>query len=125
MCRPEDNRTPSTTEIKNCRDRLFKTIYAIDPRIILAAGKTAASAIVGKKVAITNRRGDIFDVEIPSPVTGGMIRYPMMAIYHPSFLLRKGDGKLINKKKGETYKTLGDLRYALSLLSNYDTIAGR
>lgn len=125
MCRPEENRTPSTTEIKNCRDRLHKTIYAVDPQLIIAAGKTAASTILGKKVSVTNRRGDIFDVRIPSPVTGAEIRYPMMALLHPSFLLRKGDRALVAKNKGETFKTMGDLRYALTLLSQYNTIAGR
>jgi DNA polymerase len=125
MCRPEENRTPSTTEIKSCRDRLHRTIYAVDPKLIIAAGKTAASSILGKKVAVTNRRGDIFDVAIPSPVTGDKVRYPMMVLLHPSFLLRKGDRTLIRKKKGDTYKTLGDLRYALSLLNSYNTIAER
>lgn len=125
MCRPEENRTPSTTEIKNCKDRLTRTIYAVDPKLIIAAGKTAASTVLGKKVSVTNKRGEIFDVSIPSPVTGAMIRYPMLVILHPSFLLRKGDRTLVSKKEGETYKTLGDLRYALSLLSNYDTISGR
>ena len=125
MCRPEDNRTPSNTEIKNCRDRLQRLIYAVDPKIIIAAGATAATAVLGKKVAITSRRGEIFDVSIPSPVTGGAVRYPMMAVLHPSYLLRKGDKALVSKKEGDTFATMGDLRYAIELLNEYDRICGR
>lgn len=125
LCRPEDNRTPSNAEIKNCRDRLHRTIYAVDPKLIIAAGKTAASSLLGKKLSIVARRGEIFDIEISSPVTGDPVRYPMMALLHPSYLLRKGDRSLVKKKEGDTFKTMGDLRYALSLLTEYDRISGR
>jgi hypothetical protein len=80
---------------------------------------------VGKKVSIISKRGEIFDVSVPSPVTGGQIRYPVMALLHPSYLLRKGDRALVGKKEGETYQTLGDLRYALSLIDEYNRIARR
>jgi len=123
LCRPHE-RSPSTAEIKNCKDRLQKTIYAVDPKLIIAAGKVAASAVLGKKVAILDKRGNIFDVSIASPVTGRSVRYPMLAVLHPSFLLRKGDQSLVSKKTGDTYKTMGDLRYGLSLLNQYDTIRG-
>jgi DNA polymerase len=124
LCMPEDNRTPSSKELKNCRERLHKTIYAVDPQIILAFGKTAASTILGKNVAIQNRKGDIFDVSITSPVTGRKVRYPMMALLHPSSLLRKGDRSLVRQKTGDTYTTMGDLRYGLSLLREYSRING-
>lgn len=125
MCRPEDNRTPSTTEIKNCKSRLHRMIYAVDPKLIIAAGATAASAVMGKKVSIVKNRGHIFDVSVPSPITGTLVRYPMMALLHPSYLLRKGDRVLVRKQEGDTYATMGDLRYALRLLDEYDRISGR
>jgi len=125
MCHPEENRTPSAKEIKNCKDRLHKMIYAVDPKLVIAAGKTAASAVLGKKVPIVSKRGEIFDVSITSPVTGEPIRYPMMALLHPSYLLRKGDMSLVNKKEGDTYLTMGDLRYAMTLLKEYNRISRR
>jgi len=125
MCRPSENRPPSPTEIKNCKDRLHRMIYAVDPKLIIAAGKTAASAVVGKKVNIMDRRGSLFDVAVSSPVTGELIRYPMMALFHPGYLLRKGDRALVNKKEGDTYRTMGDLRYAMTLLKEYNRISGR
>jgi len=117
QCRPEDNRTPIPSEIKACRDRLIRTIYAVDPRIIIAAGKTAASALMGKVVQITKDRGTIYDISIPSPATGEMVRYPMLAILHPAYLLRKGDQGLVSKERGETYATIQDLKWALELLN--------
>ena len=116
LCRPEDNRTPTATEVKNCLDRLHRSIYAVDPVLIIAAGKVAASALVGKSVAITEKRGRIFDIAIPSPVTGNPVRYPMLAILHPSYLLRQGDQKLVKKKQGVTYQTIKDLEYGFGLV---------
>jgi len=123
LCHPGE-RSPAPAEIKSCKERLQGTIYAVDPKIIIATGKTAASAVLGKNMAIMNRRGDIFDVRVTSPVTGRTVRYPMLAILHPSFLLRRGDQSLVSKKSGDTYKTMGDLRYAFSLLREYDRIQG-
>jgi DNA polymerase len=117
LCRPENNRTPTAREIKECRDRLYRTIYAVDPMLILAAGKPAATALVGKTVGILDKRGTIFDIEIPSPVTGNPVRYPCMAILHPSYLLRKGDQSRVEDEEGDTYETLEDIGYALSLLT--------
>lgn len=112
----EDNRQPSTNEIKACRSRLHRLIYAVDPMLIIASGKLAISALVGKVIGIQTKRGEFFDVKIPSPVTGNPVRYPALATLHPSFLLRKGDSKLIDKEKGLTYDTLQDLKYGLSIL---------
>ena len=123
LCRPHE-RSPSVQEIKNCKERLQRTIYAVDPKLIIATGKIAASAVLGKKVSIMNKRGEIFDVGIPSPVTNRTVRYPMLAVLSPSFLLRRGDQSLVTKKSGDTYKTMGDFRYGFSLLKNYDTIRG-
>ena len=121
ICRPGENRTPSTEELKNCRERLHRTIYAIDPVLIIAAGKIAASTVLGKNVAILQKRGVIFDVAIQSPATGRKVRYPMLAVLHPSYLLRKGDKTLVKNKKGDTYLTIGDIRYGLSILEHHYT----
>ena len=122
LCRPED-RTPSTQEIKNCRDRLHKTIYAIDPTLIIATGKIAASTVLGKNVPILDKRGTIFDISVTSPATGREVRYPMLAVLHPSYLLRKGDKALVRQKKGDTFSTLTDLKFGLEILKqHYSTV---
>ncbi len=116
-CRPPDNRNPTPAEIKNCADRMYRTIYAVDPTLIIATGKLPASKLLGKSVAITDKSGEIFDVEIPSPVTGKPVRYPMLALVHPSWLLRQGDMDLVKRKRGKTYAAIEALKHALSLLS--------
>lgn len=116
LCHPPENRNPTSQELKNCASRLHRAIYAVDPLLIIAAGKIPASLLMGKSVQITDRHGDIFDIKIPSPVTGDPVRYPMLAILHPAFLLRQGDQPLVKKKKGTTYETIEDLRRGLEVL---------
>lgn len=120
MCRPTDsegkNRQPAPQETKNCRSRLVRTIYAVDPLLIIAVGKPAASALVGKVVQITKQRGEVYDISIPSPVTGDPVRYPCLAILDPTHLLRRGDAGLMKLKKGETYETHKDLEWAIQAL---------
>jgi len=122
----EGNRDPSNTEIKACRERLQRMIYAVDPVLILAMGRVAFNSLLGKKASILDKRGTVFDIKFPSPVTKRPIRYSVMAMLHPSFLLRQGDQVLIKTKKGYTYETIEDLRYALCYLDQeykdlYDT----
>lgn len=117
LCTLPDGRTePLKAEIKACADRLHRVIYAVDPVLIVACGKHAASLLVGKSVQITEKHGTIFDITVPSPVTKTPVRYAMVAILDPAFLLRQGDQKLVKKKQGYTYKTIGDLRNAFGLL---------
>jgi len=120
-CRPVDhenrNRPPSHTEMKACSDRLERTIYAVDPLIILAMGKPAVSALMHRSAKIMEKRGTVLDVRIKSPVSGADVRYPALALLHPSFLLRKGDKELVTKKQGATYETMVDLKYAFTLLT--------
>lgn len=119
-CHPIKNRDPSTLEIKACRDRLERTIYAVDPMLIIGAGKVAVSQLLGRGVAITEKRGTLFDVEFNSPVTRDPVRYPLLALLHPSHLLREGSLNLVGKQKGSTWDTIQDLSWALSLVQqNY------
>lgn len=125
LCHPAENRDPQRAEVKECSDRLNRTIYAVDPQLIIATGKIAVNALLkqGREVAITDSKvhGRIFDIWIPSPVTGERVRYPMLALLHPAYLLRKGDLSLVKSKKGETYATIEDLREALRLLVGLET----
>jgi len=116
ICRPPDNRNPTSVELKNCRERLERTIYAVDPLLIVAAGKIAAGALLGKAVQIMDKHGTLFDVSVKSPITGQAVRYTMLAILHPAFLLRQGDQALVRRKKGPTYETIEELRNGLGLL---------
>jgi uracil-DNA glycosylase family 4 len=79
-CRPPENRTPQSDELATCMPFLHAQIEAIQPKVIVALGKTAAQALIGEHVAITKIRGQW------RPFRKGPIK--MMPTYHPSFLLR-------------------------------------
>jgi uracil-DNA glycosylase family 4 len=56
-CRPTkgepgslSNRTPKNAELAACRPFLMRQIEIIDPRVILVMGKTAAAAILNRKI---------------------------------------------------------------------------
>ena len=82
-CRPPGNRTPLADEVASCRPFLDAQIDAVQPRVIVALGKPAASLLLGRDVAITRARGTLArlprhpgDAHLPSrvraaPVHGG------------------------------------------------------
>lgn len=115
MCRPPDNRDPLPKELEACRPRLLEQIYLVDPIVIVAAGKIAATAVIGKKITITQDRGEMFDVEIPGRIQN--IKYPVIAILHPSYLLRKNDFK---QKGGEGVKTYNDFVRTMNVIDKFN-----
>ncbi len=84
-CRPTDaqgkDRPPSAEEIAACLPYLQRQIALIQPDVIVALGKTAAIALLG------------LDATTPvSQLRGKVHRYqqiPMVATYHPAYLLRQ------------------------------------
>lgn len=115
MCRPDENRDPTPKEMEACRARLLEQVYTIDPVFIVAAGKIAAEALTGKKVSITQVRGEIFDVEFQG--RGTVFRYPVMPVLHPAYLLRKND---FRQKGGDTEKTRDDFIRLMNLVDEYN-----
>lgn len=78
-CRPPDNRNPQADEMEACADFLRAQIDAVAPRVIVALGKIATSALLGADVAITRARGQF-----------RLVRgIPVMPTFHPAFLLRQ------------------------------------
>ena len=104
MCRPTvevedertgekrlENRTPTKEERFGCRERLLKTIYAIDPLIIVALGRVPFQALTGKGTIITKARGEIQTMHLQGKHVE--VRYPVFPMYHPSSLIRSFDYK--------------------------------
>jgi DNA polymerase len=106
-CRPPENRQPIPPEIKACNERLMNLIYIVDPIIIIASGKTAAETLVNKKLEVTMKRGELFDMKMKGKV--GELTYPVILTLHPSYLLRKADW---NVQGGDYSKTLMDFMKA-------------
>lgn len=115
MCRPPENRDPLPKEIEVCRIRLVEQIYIVDPVLIVSTGRIATEAIVGKKVSILSSRGEMFDVEITGRTQN--VRYPVLAVLHPSYLLRKND---FRQKGGDGVKTYNDFIRMMHLIDKYN-----
>ena len=82
----KENRKPSREEREACRPRLLELIYIVDPLIIVAMGKVANSAITSASANITAIRGRLQTAEFEG--RHRPIRYPVMPVFHPAFLLR-------------------------------------
>jgi uracil-DNA glycosylase len=78
-CRPPRNRNPQPDELAACRPYLLRQVALLQPRIIVAMGRFAVSAMLGSDEAIGRLRGRVHrfgDV-------------PMIVTYHPAYLLRQ------------------------------------
>ncbi len=77
-CRPPDNRDPEKEEIVACNPFLIQQLKAIQPKVVVALGKPAASTLLGRNVPITKERGTWHDYE----------GFKLMLTLHPAYLLR-------------------------------------
>jgi DNA polymerase len=101
MCRPihlkggkiGDYREPTwAKEVKKCRTRLLSTVYAVDPHIIVCAGKFATQALLGRSSALPARRGALsalFEVVVPGKSAD--VRYSAIPAPDPTVCQRLGD----------------------------------
>lgn len=77
-CRPPGNRTPTHDEAQACAPFLDRQIALIQPKLIVALGKTAATRLLGTEASLASLRGKVH-------------RYgdvPVIVTYHPAYLLR-------------------------------------
>ena len=79
-CRPPNNRDPKVGEVAACGAYLNRQIELLEPKIILALGKTAAQALLQSDVPIGKMRGKLYHLEINN--------IPTVVTYHPAYLLR-------------------------------------
>jgi DNA polymerase len=77
-CRPPRNRNPTPAEMTQCEPFLVRQIELLQPRIILAMGRSAVQALLRSEEPIGRLRGRVH-------------RYhgvPLVVTYHPAYLLR-------------------------------------
>ncbi len=77
-CRPPGNRTPEPDEIATCLPYLQRQIALIQPKLIVALGKTAANALLGRDATLGSLRGKLHDYN----------GIKLLITYHPAYLLR-------------------------------------
>ena len=93
-CRPPHNRDPLEEEQEACIGYLRSQIALVNPKIIVCLGRIAAQQLISRDFRITRQHGQWIQKD-------GIW---MMAIYHPSALLRDVS------KRPETFDDLISLR---------------
>lgn len=88
--RPPGNRRPTPEELAMCAPFVEKHIALMNPELLILAGSTSASALLGTKQGITGIRGKFLEYT-NGYLKGKMI--PVMATFHPSYLLRQPSQK--------------------------------
>ena len=99
-CRPPDNRDPLGDEVRSCEKYLHRQIELLEPRLIIALGRFAAQSLLKSSLPIGKLRGLRHSYE-PFGI-------PLVATYHPAYLLRS---------PLEKRKVWSDLRLAKTMLS--------
>ena len=97
------NRAPVPAEMTNCRPYLDEQIDIIAPQVILALGAPAAKSFLGTAFSITKSRGLWFE---------GPNGIPLMATFHPAYVLRQG-GMALTDIKRQVWSDLKQVRAKL------------
>jgi len=79
-CRPPNNRDPSAEEVKLCTDYLEEQVALLQPKLIMTVGRIAAHYLLGVTTPLSRLRGQRHQF--------GQDRVPLIATYHPAYLLR-------------------------------------
>jgi DNA polymerase len=95
---------PNAAEITACLPWLQAEIQAVQPKLVVCLGATAAQALLGKQFRVTQQRGQVID----HPASG-----KVMATVHPSSILRAPDDAA---RRVETHRFVEDLREAARYL---------
>ena len=99
-CRPPDNRDPLGVEVQSCLKYLHLQIELVKPSIIIALGRFAAQSLLKSTLPIGKLRGSVHRFQ-PFDI-------PLVATYHPAYLLRS---------PLEKRKTWSDLLLAKTVVS--------
>jgi len=91
------HKRPNRHEVERCRWWLDQEIAAVQPRLILALGVTAANLLSGKSIVLSRMRGRVVEL-----VDG----HRMMATTHPSAILRMPDQPSRHKARAALIKDI-------------------
>jgi probable DNA metabolism protein len=107
------HKRPDNNEVEHCRWWLDRELELIQPRLVVALGGTAARALTGKDVRITEMRGKTIDYR------GGP---SILFTVHPSYLLRLPDEQA---RRAEYARFVHDLSQVAKLLPKKPDLAGK
>ncbi|MFN8391768.1 MAG: UdgX family uracil-DNA binding protein [Bdellovibrionota bacterium] len=96
---------PKITEIRACKPWLRAELEALQPKLILCLGKTAAESVLGRSVMVLKERGKATLLDA---------RWTVIPTIHPSSLLRMPS----HEERERAYRAfVKDLRTAVRILS--------
>ena len=105
-CRPPGNRNPEAGEMHRCEPYLTRQIMLIQPKLIIAMGRVAASHLLDTTASIASLRGRVHAYQ----------GTPLIVTYHPAYLLRNLPDKA---------KAWVDLCFARDTMTSITKTAGR
>lgn len=77
-CRPPENRDPAPDEVLHCEPYLVRQLEIIEPKVICALGRIAATTLLKTGMSLTKMRQQVHDYH----------GIPLIPTYHPAALLR-------------------------------------
>lgn len=102
-CKPADHNKPQISEITSCIPFIKKQIELIQPKVILALGELSTQNLLGCDTPLSQLRGQPHDY--------GSMCIPLLATFHPEYLLRSPVDKA---------KSWDDIKFVRFLLSQTD-----
>ena len=97
---------PNQMEISACKPWLQREIEAVQPKLIVALGATAAQGLLGSSFRVTRQRGTVIRIEGYPPI---------LATVHPSSLLRQITDE---DRERETARFIADLKKCAEFISS-------
>lgn len=118
-------RVPTPLEVKTCSKRLNELIIELDPLLIVALGKTVLRALTKEVLDITKMRGEVLVARVPGVLV--VVEYPMIATFHPAFILRNPEDPKNKRQRAQSLKmrSLRDYEYAVRLVKFLNHLYGR
>lgn len=100
-CKTPENRAPLDDEIETCTTNyLQKQLAMIKPRFVVALGRTATRALLGRSVIMGEEHGELLDC------TYAGVRFKLFVTYHPAAALYGAEAK---QKLKADFKKLGQI----------------
>lgn len=105
------HKTPSRTEVVACRPWLLAELMAVQPKVLVMLGATAAQSLMGSGFRLTAHRGEVLHLPDSDDVA---FDPQIVATAHPSSVLR---GRPEDREKAFD-ALVSDLRFAADLLAS-------
>jgi DNA polymerase len=100
-CRPPENRAPLDDEIEICTTNyLQKQVAMIKPKLVVALGRTATCALLGREVTMGREHGTLLDCTYVN------VRFKLFLTYHPAAALYGAEAK---QRLQADFKKLGQI----------------